>query len=420
MRRVAFFAAMNLVILGSLTAPVVTGLPLAIARLVPDGERTAALAEITILGALASVLANPLFGWASDRTHGRLGRRRPWLLGGVVVGLVASVIIVTAGSVATLTLGWVLAQTAYNACLAAVAALLGDQVEEKRRASASGVFGAAAFLGTLPPLVLATIMPTRLDVVVMAMPITAVVVVVVCCVFITDPPLERAAGSSTRTPRGNRRSFRPTLDLRRYRTFGWVWLQRFLMQLAFSLATVFTLYFVMERLVLGAEAGSPVVAVTTLIGGAGIVGAALVAGFLASRSGRYGAFIVTAALGLAVAAALRASASGSAQLWVSAAIGGIALGIFFAVDLALALRAIPEGEAGAYLGVFNIAETLPQTFAPALALGVLAIAGGSYTSLYLVAAAVALLALVPLPFVRPLLNRTAGSAAAEPRQRGAR
>jgi MFS family permease len=421
MWKVTFFAAINLVVLGSLTAPVVTGLPIAIARLVPDAERTAALAEVTIIGAIASVLANPLFGLASDRTRGRLGRRRPWLLAGVVVGLAASVIIVTAGSVAALTVGWVLAQTAYNACLAAVAALLGDQVDEKRRASASGVFGAAAFLGTLPPLVLATIMPTRLDVVVLAMPITAVVVVVICCVFITDPPMERAATTSIRTvsirtTRGHSRSPRPPIDLRRYRAFGWIWLQRFLMQLAFSLATVFTLYFVMERLTLGAEAGSPVVAMTTLIGGAGIVVAALAAGFLASRSGRYGAFIVTAALGLAAAAALRATASDSAQLWVSAAIGGTALGIFYAVDLALVLRAIPAGEAGAYLGVFNIAETLPQTIAPALALGVLAVAGESYTSLYLVAATVAMLALVPLPFVRSTLSRTAQFAAAEPRQ----
>ena len=183
------------------------------------------------------------------------------------------------------------------------------------------------------------------------------------------------------------------------------------MQLAFSLATVFTLYFVMERLVLRADDGLPVVAITTLCGGTGIVIAALVAGFMASKSGRYAAFIVTAAVGLAAAAALRATASGTAQLWVSAAIGGVALGVYYAVDLALALRAIPVGETGAYLGVFNIAETLPQTFAPALALGVLAIVGENYTVLYLVAAAVALLALVPLPFMRSILSRSARAAA---------
>jgi len=405
MRKLVLFAALNLVILGSLTAPIVTGLPLAIARLVPADDRSATLAAVTIAGGIASVFANPLFGFASDRTRSRFGRRRPWLLGGAVVGVGASIIIVTAGSVAALAMGWVLAQTAYNASLAAVAALLGDQIEEKRRASASGVFGAAAFLGTLPPLVLATVLPTRLDVIVMAMPIGALIVVGVCCAIITDPPLGTAAAASTVRPQP-----RPRVDLRRHRTFGWIWLQRFLMQLAFSLATVFTLYFIMERLNLTAGVGSPMVAIITLIGGTGIVVSAVIAGFWASRSGRYGPFIVAAALGLAAAAALRATATSSTQLWASAALGGIALGIFYAVDLALALRAIPEGEAGAYLGVFNIAETLPQTFAPAVALAVLAAAEDNFTTLYLAAGALALIALVPLPFIRSILSRTVRSA----------
>ena len=408
MRKVAFFAVINLVILGSLTAPVVTGLPMVIARLVPEGERTGALAVVTICGALAAVVANPAFGVLSDRTRGRFGRRRPWLLGGAVVGLVGSVVIVAADSVLVLTLGWILAQTAYNASFAAVAALLGDQVAEKQRASASGLFGAAAFLGTLPPLLLAAILPTQLGMVVLAMPIAAVIVVAICCALITDPPLQR----TTAVPVG-RPDVHPRIDIRHNRQFAWMWLQRFLMHLAMSFTTVFSLFFVMDRLALSSAQGSPVVAAATLAGGAGIVLAALGAGTLASRTGNYGPYLVAAAAGLAVAGVLRATVEGSTQLWVSAAIGGLALGIFYAVDLALVLRTIPEGAAGTYLGIFNIAETLPGTFAPAVAVAVLAVAGtdpltGStenYSALYLTAAVIAVLALVPMFFLRPSLSR---------------
>ena len=409
MRKVAIFALINLVVLGSLTAPVVTGLPLVIARLVSEPERTSVLAAVTISGAVASVLANPLFGFLSDRTPGRFGRRRPWLLGGVIVGLAATAIIAVADSIAVLTLGWVLAQTAYNASLAAVAAMLGDQVSERRRASASGIFGAAAFLGTLPPLILAATAPTRLPVVLLTMPVVAVVVVAICCALVVDPRLE------TTLPRVRRS--RGRLDVRRHRAFGWVWLQRFLIQTSFSLVTVFTLYFVAARLRVGTEEASPIVAVTTLVGGAAIVVTAVVAGFLAARRGRYGPYIVVAALGLAAAGMLRAGVTGSSQLWISAALGGMALGIFYAVDLALALRTVPPGESGTYLGVFNIAETLPQTLAPALALAVLAVAGSdpmsaatdNYSAVYLTAAGFALLALVPLIFLRPVLSRTSGN-----------
>ena len=405
MRKVAIFALINLVVLGSLTAPVVTGLPLVIARLVSEPERTSVLAAVTICGAVASVLANPLFGFLSDRTPGRFGRRRPWLLAGVIVGLAATAIIAAADSIAVLTLGWVLAQTAYNASLAAVAAMLGDQVSERRRASASGIFGAAAFLGTLPPLILAAAAPTRLPVALLAMPVVAVVVVAICCALIVDPPLA-ATDARVRRPLGR-------LTVRLHGAFAWVWLQRFLIQTSFSLVTVFTLYFVAARLRIGTEEASPVVAVTTLVGGAAIVVTAVVAGFLAARHGRYGPYIVVAALGLAAAGILRAGVGDSSQLWISAALGGMALGIFYAVDLALALRTVPPGESGTYLGVFNIAETLPQTLAPALALAVLAATGSdplsaatdNYAALYTTAAGFALLALVPLIFLRPVLNR---------------
>ncbi|WP_291045934.1 MFS transporter [Herbiconiux sp.] len=407
------FAAVNLVVLGALTAPVVTGLPILIARLVPEGERTGVLAFVTVCGAIASVVANPVFGAASDRTPGRFGRRRPWLLGGVVLGFGATVLVLNAGSVAALAVGWVLAQTAYNASLAAVAALLGDQVEERRRASASGIFGAAAFLGTLPPLALAALVPDRLDIVMLTMPTAALAVGVVACLVIRDTPLAQVRRTSL-TGSARRLGLRG-LELRRHRLFAWVWLQRFLLQLAFSLVTAFTLYFVAIRFVLSPEGASPVVAVTTFIGAAGIVLSALVTGFVASRRGRYAPFIVAASLGLAAAAALRALAPDVPVLWAGAALGGIALGAFYAVDLALALRAIPPGRTGTFLGVFNIAETVPQAIAPALALGLLALAGPdpvtdaaeNYTALYLVAGGVALLALLPLPFLRPILTRAA-------------
>ena len=410
MRKIVVFALINLVVLGSLTAPVVTGLPVVIARLVAESDRTSVLAAITVAGAVASVVANPVFGYLSDRTRGRFGRRRPWLLGGVLVGLAASALIAVAESVAMVAVGWVLAQTAYNASFAAVAAMLGDQVDERRRASASGIFGAAAFLGTLPPLLLATLVPGRIALVVLAMPVVAVVVVAVCCFVIDDPRLDGAVRASGATPPGAR------LNLSQNRAFAWIWLQRFLMQLSFSLVTAFTLYFVAARLRATPDESAPVVALTTMIGGAAIVAAALGAGFFAARRGRYGGFIVVAVAALTVAAVVRAGVTDSALLWISAGIGGAGLGVFYAVDLALALRTVPPGEAGGYLGVFNIAETLPQTIAPGVALAVLAVAGAdpisggsdNYGALYLVAAGVAVLALVPLVFLRPVLNRAGG------------
>ena len=51
------------------------------------------------------LIVGPLGGQLSDRTRTRLGRRRPWVIGGTVVGVVG--LIVMAASPNVLGLGWV-------------------------------------------------------------------------------------------------------------------------------------------------------------------------------------------------------------------------------------------------------------------------------------------------------------------------
>ena len=62
-------------------------------------SKETALAWITGAGAFVSVVANPLAGALSDRTTSRLGRRRPWVLGGAVLGLVSIALLPTQGTV---------------------------------------------------------------------------------------------------------------------------------------------------------------------------------------------------------------------------------------------------------------------------------------------------------------------------------
>src|SRR3546814_2759586 len=87
-------------------------------------------------------------------------------------------------------------------------------------------------------------------------------------------------------------------------------------------------------------------------------------------------FLVCGALGLAVAALCRAAATAPVMLWAAAIVGGIGVGAYLAVNLALAMRTIPEGRAGAYLGVLNVAETLPGVAGPAVAASLLRVGYG--------------------------------------------
>ena len=67
--------------------PVMVTLALRVSQIVPEADRGAALGQVLSVGALLAMLGNPVFGALSDRTTSRFGRRRPWLVGGMLAGL---------------------------------------------------------------------------------------------------------------------------------------------------------------------------------------------------------------------------------------------------------------------------------------------------------------------------------------------
>src|SRR3546814_8468411 len=79
--RILLIAAVNLVGLGSLTAPAVAGVPVKSADMLPAGERAAALAAVLALGAISALILNPGFAALSARPPGRHGPPPPMILG---------------------------------------------------------------------------------------------------------------------------------------------------------------------------------------------------------------------------------------------------------------------------------------------------------------------------------------------------
>jgi MFS family permease len=410
-RAVYTLAAVNLVALGSMTAPAVAGLPLKVADAVPEEQRSGALAVVLALGGVAALIANPLFGALSDRTRGPFGRRRPWMLGGTIAGLGGIVGVTASADLAVIAASWIVVQVAFNATLAAAAALLADIVPDERRAAASGIFTGAAFLGALPPLVLAALFPRNLDAVSFVMPVVALAVMVFAM---------RLPDASAPTRGISRALDSGSLPRRIPAVFAAVWLQRFAMQSAFSLTTAFTFYLIMDRMATASDEATPTATIATLVGGAAIVVAATVVGSWASRRGGYIGFLVCGALGLAIAGGVRAYAATPLALWVAAVIGGLAIGAYLTVNLALAMRATPVGRSGAYLGILNVSESIPQILGPVAAAALLRVGSGdpvsgsadNYTALYLSAAALALVSLAMLPALRRLIHSGASPALA--------
>ncbi|MDN3479516.1 hypothetical protein [Curtobacterium sp. APC 4022] len=67
----------------ALLPPVLVAMALKVAEIAPD-DQAGVLGLALGIGAFAAMVANPLAGRFSDRTAGRLGMRRPWIIGGTV------------------------------------------------------------------------------------------------------------------------------------------------------------------------------------------------------------------------------------------------------------------------------------------------------------------------------------------------
>jgi Na+/melibiose symporter-like transporter len=127
-------------------------LPGQVLKLAGDLHKGSALAFVLIPGAFVALFSNPLFGFLSDRTSGKLamwGRRRPYILFGTLINIGGLLWMATATSILSLMLAYTLVQFASNAAQAPFHALLPDVVPVEQRGQASGIMGLLLIAGNI-------------------------------------------------------------------------------------------------------------------------------------------------------------------------------------------------------------------------------------------------------------------------------
>ncbi|NEB80805.1 MFS transporter, partial [Streptomyces sp. SID14478] len=178
------------------------------------------------------------------------------------------------------------------------------------------------------------------------------------------------------------------LSPRRYPDLGWAWLTRFLINLGNSLVLLYLFYYLRDRLhYADPDAG---VLILTAVNGVTLLATVVVGGAWSDRVGRRKPFVLWSGVLMAVATAVLSGWQTWPGAVVAAAVLGVGFGVFTSVDFALMTDVLPTAlDRGKDLGVINIANSLPQVAAPALAAPLVNQLGG-YRVLYLVAAGVGL------------------------------
>jgi MFS family permease len=364
-------------------APLLVSLSLKVNALVGADRAPGNLSLVAGVGALLAMVANPLCGKLSDRTSSPRGMRRPWMVGGLLGGSVGILVVALAPNIAVVLVGWCIAQVFFNALLAALVAVLPDQVPVAQRGFVAGVLGICLPIASVSGTYVVQLFTGNTLAMFLAPCAIGGCFIVLFAALLTDrrlTPTDKARWSS--------RELASVfyVDPRRNPDFAWAFVSRFMFVLAYAFLTTYQAYYLLERLHSAEDDVPRQIFLATVAMSSVVVAASLIGGWISDRTGRRKILVGAGSVVFGLAMFLIAVATSFNGFVAGMALGGLGFGLYMAVDLALVADVLPDpGSAAKDLGVMNIAGALPSSVAPALAPAILAVGGGSYGVLYLAA-----------------------------------
>lgn len=399
----AYFIAYFTMWMAILT-PVVVAFALRVEQLYPANKQTN-LAFIFGLGAIVALIANPVAGYFSDRTTASMGMRKRWMIGGFVVAVIGTSLVVT-GGLTMITIGWLLMQLGFNAFLAAMTAVLPDQVPEEQRGVVSGLLGVCIQGGVLAGIYVAQY--SGGDVFKMfSWPMYACGAGLVLFMVTLDDRRLAKKDSAPIDLVGFIKGF--WISPKTAPDFTWAFVSRFLLSMGLATLLSYQVYYLIDVLGIAPSEIPVYLFQSTVALTIATVVSSIASGWLSDRIGRRKIFVLLSAVIYGIGLIVIGFAPDFRQFVIGATICGIGQGVYFAIDLALVAAVLPNkgADAAKDFGIFNIANALPQSLAPAIApifLGLGALADGkNYTALFFAAGAFAIcgaLAIIPIRKVR--------------------
>ena len=331
-------------------------LPIRILAYIPEPQKNTYLGLLTFAGLVVAIIIQPIAGTFSDFTNSRWGRRRPYILLGMLLALILLPGIGLASTYAAIFAIYCLLQICTNIAQASYQAFIPELVPQNKRGIALGVKSMLEVLGGVA-LVQVTAyfmghyfggggefwMWIALGILMTVLLIALVITVIT----VKEPPSTRNTGLSGSVLRQKLK-----IDLKISRNFGWFLLARGLLGIPGVALQIYALYYLMD--VVGIPNPASVTANLIVVVGICLLLTAYPAGRLSDRIGRKPIVIASGILGAIGILALFFSRS-YIQLMFSGALIGMANGALLSAGWALATDLAVNGEEAKYLGLMNLA-----------------------------------------------------------------
>lgn len=346
-------------------------LPAQLAVLDPDNKVTL-VAMFTAIAAVIGFLAIVTFGYLSDRTRGRLGRRTPWIIVGGITIAAGCLLLSFANSIPMLFVGYLVESLGVASLLGALNPVVPDRVPVARRGVASTALGAGVLIGgTLGVLICSALAADSS----LAFLVLAGIAIVMTGLYVLLAP----DFDNRDQPRAPRSSPLAVFAFpRNAPDFYWAFFGRLAVILGYYVVGGYQLFILTDYVRMDSDAAVALLGTAALVNAVGSIIGALAGGPLSDLlNRRKGVTIASAAImGLGILIPLFSATSLFFLIYMGVA--GIGLGMFFSVDAALLSQVLPsDGERGKDLGLLALATNGGQVIGPLVGSFVVTVSGFS-------------------------------------------
>lgn len=314
--------------------------------------------------AVASLIANLIFGNFSDRSRSRFGRRTPWILFGAVLGGVTLFLTGTTHNAVLLTIFYCACMFGLNCMIAPMVAILSDRVPSGIRGTMSAFYGAGATIGSPIGTMLGALFIKNL---IPGFAVAGVLMFLGGVVSMLIMPKEESADFLPKDEGSLKDvlvSFRPPA-FHGAHDFYKAFVGRFCMLVSYQMIAVYQLYIIQNYIGQSVDESAVTVSVVSMIMMVMSLVGSFISGPVSDIIGRRKVPVVVASVLFAIGIAMPWVFPSSMGMYLFAGIAGLGYAVYSAVDQALLVDVLSnKEEAGKDLGILNMATTLGQMCGP--------------------------------------------------------
>jgi MFS family permease len=339
-----------------------------------EGLSSLRLGWLLGVGALVATVSQLFFGALSDSTTHRVGRRKPFLIAGVIAGSIAIAVYPLAKSYPAMFALFLCIQLFLNMAAGPYQALLPDLIEAQYHGRAAAFMGFFQLMGRTGGMVIGAL-------ILMKRPHDGLWILMILSVVLLNGLMfatatlthEQQFVASTRETLPSRLRAMFRFDLRGQASFVWVLASRFVVNTGIYTIMPFLQYYLQNTFSLTQQQTlSLQITIGLTVNIAGLV-ATFPAGIAGDRFSKKAVVYFTGAICVAGGLGFALTQSTTGAL-IAAGVFGIGYGAFSAIDWALVCNVLPPGEPAKYMGLWGFADTVPQIVAPLLGGAITAIA----------------------------------------------